>query len=49
MGDVVQGSKKPSCSFNFPGLEVKAILERIGVSQEQFALVLGVGKRTIKN
>lgn len=49
MDDMVKGSKKASRRFDFPEPEVKAIRERLGVSQEKFALILGVSKRTVEN
>jgi len=49
MDDVVENKKKASRSFNFPDPEVKVIRERMGVSQEKFALILGVSKRTVEN
>ncbi|MEW8660642.1 MAG: NadS family protein [Candidatus Thiodiazotropha endolucinida] len=49
MDENVKGKKKASRSFDYPDPEVKAIRERIGVSQEKFALLLGVSKRTVEN
>ncbi len=49
MDDIVKGKKKASRSFDFPDPEVKVIRERLGVSQEKFALILGVSKRTVEN
>ncbi|MES9818941.1 MAG: NadS family protein [Candidatus Thiodiazotropha sp.] len=49
MDEIVKGKKKASRSFDYPDPEVKAIRERIGVSQEKFALLLGVSKRTVEN
>lgn len=49
MDDIVKGKKQASRSFDFPDPEVKAIRERLGVSQEKFALILGVSKRTVEN
>jgi putative transcriptional regulator len=49
MDGIVKGKKKPSRSFDFPEPEVKAIRERLGVSQDKFALILGVSKRTVEN
>jgi len=47
--DAIVKGKKASRSFEFPDPEVKAIRERMGVSQEKFAVVLGVSKRTVEN
>ncbi|MES9990727.1 MAG: NadS family protein [Candidatus Thiodiazotropha sp.] len=49
MDEIVKGKKKASRSFDYPDPEVKEIRERIGVSQEKFALLLGVSKRTVEN
>ncbi len=49
MDDIIKGKKKASRSFDFPDPEVKVIRERLGVSQEKFALILGVSKRTVEN
>ena len=49
MDGIVKGKKKASRSFDFPDPEVKAIRERMGVSQEKFAVILGVSKRTVEN
>ncbi len=49
MDDIIQGKKTVSRSFNFPDPEVKAIRDRLGVSQEKFANLLGVSKRTVEN
>lgn len=49
MDAIAKGTSKPSRTFEFPDPEVKAIRKRIGVSQEKFALLLGVSKRTLEN
>ncbi|MET0038004.1 MAG: NadS family protein [Candidatus Thiodiazotropha lotti] len=49
MDEIVKGKKKASRSFDYPDPEVKAIREKIGVSQEKFAILLGVSKRTVEN
>jgi putative transcriptional regulator len=49
MDEIVKENKKASRTFDFPDPEVKAIRERLGVSQEKFAFILGVSKRTIEN
>ena len=49
MDHIVKGQKKPSRSFDYPDPEVKAIREHLGVSQEKFAVILGVSKRTVEN
>jgi len=49
MDAVTNGKKKASRKFDFPELEVKAIRDRLGVSQDKFAMILGVSKRTVEN
>jgi putative transcriptional regulator len=49
MDEIVQDKKKASRSFDYPDPEVKAIRDRLGVSQEKFAILLGVSKRTVEN
>jgi putative transcriptional regulator len=49
MDAITKGKKKASRSFNFPDPEVKGIRENLGVSQEKFAMILGVSKRTVEN
>ena len=49
MDGIVKEQMKPARSFEFPEPEVKAIRENMGVSQEKFAVILGVSKRTVEN
>lgn len=49
MDDITNGKKTASRSFDFPEPEAKAIRDRLGVSQENFAILLGVSKRTVEN
>lgn len=49
MDGIVKGQRQPARRFEFPEPEVKAIRERMGVSQDKFALILGVSKRTVEN
>ena len=49
MDEIVKGKKKASRTFDFPDPQVKKIRERLGVSQEKFAVILGVSKRTVEN
>ena len=49
MDGIIKGQKKPTRRFEFPDPEVKAIRERMGVSQDKFAMILGVSKRTVEN
>ena len=49
MDEIVSSKKNASRSFEFPDPEVKAIRSHLGVSQEKFAIILGVSKRTVEN
>lgn len=49
MDDVTQGKQAAAKVTEFPEPEVKAMRERMGVSQDKFALILGVSKRTVEN
>ncbi len=49
MDEIVKGKKDASRVFEFPEPEVKLIREKVGLSQSQFALLLGVSKRTLEN
>ena len=49
MDGIDKGQKLRTCRFEFPEPEVKAIREKMGVSQDKFAVILGVSKRTVEN
>ena len=49
MDKIAKGKKKVSRQSHFPEPEVKAIRERLGISQQKFALILGVSQRTVEN
>jgi len=49
MDAIRMGKKKPSRVFDFPEPEVKTIREKTGLSQTQFARLIGVSKRTLEN
>jgi putative transcriptional regulator len=49
MDEIVKGKKKASRRFEIPDPEVKTIRDRLGVSQDTFAIILGVSKRTVEN
>ncbi|MCJ8271366.1 MAG: helix-turn-helix domain-containing protein [Psychrosphaera sp.] len=46
---IIAGDKKPSRVFNFDEPQVKAIREKTGLTQNRFALMMGVSKRTLEN
>jgi putative transcriptional regulator len=46
---IIIGKKKPSRVERFDEPEVKAIREKTGLTQDRFALLIGVSKRTLVN
>ena len=46
---IIAGDKKPSREFHFDEPQVKAIREKTGLTQNRFALMIGVSKRTLEN
>ena len=49
MNAIVDGKAKPSGTYALPEPEVKAIREQTGLSQNRFAHLIGVSKRTLEN
>ena len=49
MNKIVKGKRTASRTFEYPDPEVKTIRNNLGVSQEKFAMLLGVSKRTVEN
>ncbi len=47
--DIIQRKAKPARKTEFAELEVKAIRAKTGLTQERFANVVGVSKRTLEN
>ena len=48
-GAISRGEKKPARVFKFSPPNVKAIREKMGLSQSQFAALMGVNLRTLQN
>ncbi|MCZ7567882.1 MAG: helix-turn-helix domain-containing protein [Ardenticatenaceae bacterium] len=48
-GRILRGEATPSREFTVQPLDVKAIRERQGLSQTQFARLLGISVRTLQN
>jgi putative transcriptional regulator len=48
-GRILRGKAKPSRSFEIAEPDVAAIRERYGLSQDQFASLLGISVRTLQN
>ncbi len=49
MDDIVQGKKAAGRVTEFPEPEVRSIREKVGLSQNRFAMLIGVSKRTLEN
>lgn len=49
MDQISKGKKKASGRFTFKVPEVRKIREQTGLSQTQFARLIGVSKRTLEN
>ena len=48
-GRIKRGKLKPSRAFQFKPADIKAIREKLGVSQSEFALMIGVSVSTLQN
>lgn len=48
-GAILRGEKQPSRTFSFDEPEVAAIRKEYGLSQDQFATLLGISVRTLQN
>jgi putative transcriptional regulator len=48
-GAIRRGVRKPSRVFRYSEPDVKAIRERLGLTQERFAALIGVSGRTLQN
>jgi putative transcriptional regulator len=48
-GKILKGKKKAGREFNFDNPDPKMIRERLGLSQEKFAKMLGISSSTLKN
>lgn len=49
MDEIVQGKKAATRVTEFPEPEVRLIREKVGLSQNRFAMLIGVSKRTLEN
>jgi len=48
-GEIKAGRKAPSRTYEIKPPEIKTVRERLNVSQNQFALMIGVSVRTLQN
>ena len=49
MDEIVRGKREPSRAYELNYADVKAIREKTGLSQSQFALLIGVKLKTLQN
>jgi putative transcriptional regulator len=49
MDRIAQGKRKPSRIHEFDETDVKAVRKKTGLSQSQFALLIGVKLKTLQN
>ncbi len=48
-GKIRRGKKKPSRMFQFKPADVKRVRDRLGKSQTEFAMMIGVSVATLRN
>ena len=48
-GEIKAGRKEPSRKFEIKPPEIKTVREKLNVSQNEFALMIGVSVRTLQN
>jgi len=48
-GKILKGKRKPSREFNFDNPDPKQIREKLGLSQNKFAKMLGISISTLQN
>jgi len=48
-GEIRRGKKKPSRVFQFKPADVKRVRDRLGKSQTEFAMMIGVSVATLRN
>lgn len=46
---IIKGQDKPARIISYPDVEVRSIRAKTGLSQNQFASIIGVSKRTLEN
>ncbi|WP_163837004.1 NadS family protein [Spartinivicinus ruber] len=47
--DIIEGKKAAVRITEYPEPDVKAIREKLGLNQDNFAMLIGISKRTLKN
>ena len=48
-GEILRGEKEPARVFPYDRLDIKRIREKYDLTQEQFAAMLGISVRTLRN
>ncbi len=49
MEEILKGEREPGRVFEFPDVQIKELRQKVGLSQGDFALLIGVSKRTLEN
>ena len=48
-GEILRGEKEPARTFPYDRLDIRRIREKYDLTQEQFAAMLGISVRTLRN
>lgn len=48
-GKILRGEKQPSRTFHYTPIDVKKVREKIGLSQNQFSILIKVSIKTLQN
>ena len=48
-GEIRRGEKRASRAFHYSSLDVKGVRERIGLSQNEFSILIRVSVKTLQN
>jgi len=48
-GEIKSGNRKPSRVYEIKPLDIKTVREKLNVSQNEFAIMIGVSARTLQN
>ena len=48
-GEIRSGQREPSRKFEYQSANIKNLRKKLNVSQEEFALLIGVSSKTLRN
>ena len=48
-GEIAEGKKKPSRSFSYSAMDIKAIRKKLKLTQKNLAELMGISVRTLQN